>query len=152
MGSSDPLEHDGPFVIEYSVKESRFLDPLRKVNRVPLPSLVLESLPWPSLDNDERENDSETSSKEADTKEDEEEDEIDLGGPLTLRETIDLTGAPDFLVRIPPTIAEDRDFASFVASYRLADGRLVVERVLEVSARRLPPSRRQELMDFAEAV
>jgi tetratricopeptide (TPR) repeat protein/transglutaminase-like putative cysteine protease len=140
--TSDPRALDEPFTLRCSMSQKRFLSPLKRTNQVTLPSPLLTTMlrsfsGWSDAD-------SEMPSGY-------DQELIELGGPLTAEETMEID-APSFTITTPPAFNQNSEFARYESAYSVQDGKLTVRRSLRVTQATLPGAARDELLAFVEAV
>jgi tetratricopeptide (TPR) repeat protein/transglutaminase-like putative cysteine protease len=77
---------------------------------------------------------------------------IKLGTPLDVETHLRLRLPPTFNITAPVGTALTRDYAEFKSSYRVENGTLIAERVLNFKMPELPASREPDYLAFAHAV
>lgn len=131
--TSDTSDLDKPFEIEFNVAKSDFLDWSSKKLKigVPLPPLNLSQF---------------TGRKASSTK------PLELGPPIDISYSLKLTLPSKYQTRLPLPLKVSRDYAEYMASYKMEGSALVGDRTLHLRQRELPAERLQDYLAFTAAV
>ena len=131
--TTDPADLDKPFEVEFNVSRNNFLDWSSKKLKVapPFPPFALPQL---------------KARKAGSTK------PIELGPPINVSYTLKLTLPSKYKARLPLPLKMSRDYADYVANYKLQGQTLLGERTLNLRQRELPSERLQDYQAFAAAV
>jgi tetratricopeptide (TPR) repeat protein len=131
--TSDPADLDKPFEIEFNVAKNDFLDWSSKKLKVgvPLPPLNLSQL---------------KGRKPNSTK------PLELGPPIDISYNLKLTLPSKYQKRLPLPLKVSRDYAEYVADYKLDGTSLIGQRTLHLRQREIPAERLQDYRAFAAAV
>lgn len=131
--TSDPADLDKPFEIEFNVARNDFLDWSSKKLKVgvPLPPLNLSQL---------------KGRKPNSTK------PLELGPPIDISYHLKLALPTKYQKRLPLPLKVSRDYAEYVAEYKLEGTSLIGERTFHLRQRELPAERLQDYRAFAAAV
>jgi tetratricopeptide (TPR) repeat protein len=131
--TTDPADPEKPFEVEYDVSLKDFLDwSSRKLKvELPFPTFGLSLLKGRKAGNT---------------------DPIELGPPTNMSYTLKLTLPSKYKTRLPLPLKVSRDYAEYVANYKLQGQTLLGERTLNLRQRELPSERLQDYRAFAAAV
>ena len=130
---SDPADTEKPFEVEFKVSSNDFLDWSSKKLKVELP------FPPFSLSQASRRKPSSTKP-------------IELGPPIDVSYTLKLTLPSKYQTRLPLSLKVTRDYAEYVADYKLEGQTLLGKRTFNSRQRELPAERLQDFEAFAAAV
>jgi len=128
--TSNPTDTREPFKLDIEFSQSNFLDWSAKKTRVVLPLLTI-GMPDPPTD-----------AKQP----------VELGSPLDVTTHLRLKLPPHFTAQPPIGVAVARDYAEFKSNYRIENGVLVADRVLNFKMRELPAARGGDYVTFTRTV
>jgi tetratricopeptide (TPR) repeat protein/transglutaminase-like putative cysteine protease len=128
--TSNPTDTHEPFKVDIEFSQSDFLDWSAKKTRVMLPLLTI-GMPDPPADAKQM---------------------VELGSPLDVTTHLTLKLPPHFTAQPPIGVAVARDYAEFKASYRVENGVLSADRLVNFKIRELPAARAGDYVTFTRAV
>lgn len=135
----DPAETKKPFVFEFDVAATNYLDWTSKRSQLDLP---IGLMAMPEFGGEEI----------GDEDEEDESEPLKLGGPNVVMARFKLELPAKFTVRLPVPVTIKRDFAEYRSNYKL-DGQTVSgERLFRVLTHKLPRTRSNEYGAFRRAV
>jgi tetratricopeptide (TPR) repeat protein len=126
---TDPAETREPFVIEYQIAASNFIEWTKKKVDLKLP-LSSGNFSPP----------------------DESKSEIELGSPSEYQYRLRLEMAPGYHARPPVAVSVSRDYGEYRGSYKLEGNVLTAERTLKLRTRTLPAERSGDYAAFRRVV
>jgi hypothetical protein len=135
VDASDPLTTKDPFIVEYELKQARFVDWSKKPVRIP-PLLPLIGLPDAPSDAPGGQN----------------ADKIDLGTPLEVQTSLTLTLPTGTQVQTPVGTSVSRDYASFSSKYAATQNVVTASRHINFVKREIPGDREPDYNAFVHAV
>jgi tetratricopeptide (TPR) repeat protein len=128
--TSDPVDLEKPFEVEFNVSRNDFLDWSSKKLKV--------SLPFPPL------NISGLHSRKATSKK-----PLELGPPIEISYNLKLTFPSKYKARLPLPLKVARDYGEYAADYKLQGQTIVGERKFRLRQYELPPERLEDYRAFA---
>jgi tetratricopeptide (TPR) repeat protein/transglutaminase-like putative cysteine protease len=133
VNASDPADTVLPFRFDFTIRRTGYFDWSSKRSQIglPLPKVGLPS---------------------AGEGEDEGQKKLEFGSPADVKTSLVLTLAPGLSTRAPVAISVKRDYAEYVSSYTVSDGKLTATRTLRFRERELPVERRSDYLAFQRAV
>jgi tetratricopeptide (TPR) repeat protein len=131
--TTDPVDLDKPFEIEFNVTRKDFLDWSTKKLKLPLP------FPPFSLNN--------FYGRSARSKK-----PLELGPPIDVAYSLKLTVPAKYQTRLPLPLKVSRDYGEYAADYKLEGQTLIGKRTLQMRQRELPAERLQDYQAFVAAV
>lgn len=136
---SDPTDLSGSLALDYVTKTEFYFHPMVRREKISVPTVVLSFLNWdlPEPDDEGKE---------------QQEEVINLGGPIQLAETITLTLAEETSVELPELLEIEEPFAIYSSRYALQDRNLVVVRDLRVLVREVSPDLQDSVRELSEAI
>jgi tetratricopeptide (TPR) repeat protein len=131
--TTDPADTEKPFEVEFNVSLSDFLDwSSKKIKlELPFPPLTFSQLHGRKPGNQKP---------------------IELGPPADVSYTLKLTLPSKYQARLPLPLKVSRDYADYVANYKLQGQTIVGERSYRLRQRELPAERLQDFQAFVAAV
>ncbi|MGB8492776.1 MAG: DUF3857 domain-containing protein [Candidatus Acidiferrum sp.] len=132
---SDPMETKDPFIVEYEIRQTKFVDWLKKPVRIPalLPQIGLPDPPAKSA------------AGEAARK-------IELGTPLDVETQMTLKLPTGTTAQAPAGTSVERDYAKFTSTYVTAANSVTASRRVNFLLREIPGDRAMDYSAFVRAV
>jgi tetratricopeptide (TPR) repeat protein len=131
--ATDPADTSQPFRFEYTLRRTGFFDWSSKRSQVSLP---MPKIGLPSAGEGEEEG----------------QKKVELGSPADVKVSLTLALAPGLTTRAPVAISVKRDYADYVSTYAVSDGKLTATRAMRFRQRELPVERRSDYLAFQRAV